>query len=125
MIVVDASAVLEILSRTAKGLELEAALLNGDLHAPHVIDLEVLNAVRRWERNGVIGGSEASDIIEVFLAMDISRYSHKLLLDAIWATRYSLTAYDAAYLVLAKALDAELVTMDSGLQKMAARKKPR
>ena len=124
MIGIDASTVLEILSRTAKGLELEAALLNSDLHAPHVIDLEVLNAVRRWERTGVIGSAEATDVLNAFLAIGITRYSHAPLVDSIWALRHNLTAYDAAYLALANVLDAELVTMDSGLRKMAARKKP-
>jgi predicted nucleic acid-binding protein len=125
MIVIDASAVLEILSRTAKGLELEAALLNSALHAPHVIDLEVLNAVRRWERTGVIGTVDTTDILNAFLAIGITRYSHMPLVDPIWALRHNLTAYDAAYLALAQALDAELVTMDSGLRKMAARKNRR
>jgi predicted nucleic acid-binding protein len=121
MIVIDASAVLEILSRTSKGLELEDALLYRDLHAPHVIDLEVLNAVRRWERTGVVGAGEAVDILSAFLAIGVTRYPHTPLVDPIWALRNDLTADDAAYLALAKALDAELVTMDSGLRKLAAR----
>jgi len=123
MIVIDASAVLEILSRTAKGIELEAALPERDLHAPHVIDLEVLNAVRGWERTSVIRPAEATDILNAFLAIGITRYPHTPLADRIWALRHNLTAYDAAYLALAQALDAELLTMDSGLRKMAARKK--
>ena len=125
MIVIDASAVLEILSRTTKGVELEVALLDRDLHAPHLIDLEVLNAVRRWERTGVIGPAEATAILNAFLAVRITRYSHTPLIDPIWALRHNLTAYDAAYLALAQALDAELVTMDSGLRKMATRKNRR
>lgn len=123
MIVIDASAVLEILSRTPKGLHLEAALLERDLHAPHLIDLEVLNAVRRWERTGVIGPGEATDILNAYLAIGITRYPHTPLIDPIWALRHNLTAYDAAYLALTKVLDAELVTMDSGLRKMATSKR--
>ena len=121
MTVIDASAILEILARTAKGLELEAGLANVDLCAPHVIDLEVLNAVRKWERTGVIRGGEAADILAAFLAIGITRYSHTALLDSIWDLRHNLTAYDAAYLALARVLDARLVTMDSGLRKMAER----
>jgi predicted nucleic acid-binding protein len=120
MIVVDASVVLEILARTAAGLALETQLLDSNLHAPHVIDLEVLNAVRRWERTGVIRRGEAAGILDAFLAMAITRYSHTPLVEPIWALRQNLTAYDAAYLALAKALDADLVTMDSALRKMAA-----
>jgi len=125
MIVADASAVLEILSRTSKGLELERALLYRDLHAPHVIDLEVLNAVRRWERTSVIGPAQATEILSMFLAIGITRYPHTPLVDPRWALRHNLTPYDAAYLALADVLDAELVTMDSGLRKMAARKNSR
>jgi predicted nucleic acid-binding protein len=121
MIVIDASAVLEILARTPTGLELEAVLLDADLHAPHVIDLEVLNAVRRWERTGAIRRGEATAILEAFLAITVMRYPHTPLLDSIWALRHNLTVCDAAYLALAKSLDAELVTMDSGLRKMASR----
>jgi predicted nucleic acid-binding protein len=116
--------VLEIVSRTPNGIELEAALLERDLHAPQVIDLEVLNAVvRSWERTGMIGSPEAGDILNVFLAIGITRHSHTPFVDVIWALRHNLTAYDAAYLALAQALDAELVTMDSGLRQMAVRKK--
>lgn len=125
MIVVDASAILEILSRTPKGIQLEAALLERDLHAPHVIDLEVLNAVRRWERTGVIRPAETTEILNTFLAIRITRHIHTPLMDSIWALRNNLTACDAAYLALAEVLDAELVTMDSGLRKTATRKKRR
>jgi predicted nucleic acid-binding protein len=122
MIVIDASAVLEILSRTTKGIELEDAVLERDLHAPHVIDLEVLNAVRRWERTGVIRPAEATEIFNAFLMFGITRHIHTPLVGRIWALRHNLTAYDAAYLALAQALDAELATMDRGLRKIAVRK---
>jgi predicted nucleic acid-binding protein len=125
VIVIDASAILEILGRTAAGLELEKALTDLDLHAPHVIDLEVINAVRRWETLKVVKRAEAMDVLEAFRAFRITRYSHTPLLDSIWALRHNLTACDAAYLALARALGAELVTMDSGLGKMAARQGPR
>jgi predicted nucleic acid-binding protein len=55
--------------------------------------------------------------------MTITRCSHTNLLDAIWSLRHNLTAYDAAYLALARLLDAELITMDNGLRKRATRKR--
>lgn len=119
--VVDASAVLEILSHSATGLQLAVALKGIKLHAPHLIDLEVANAVRRWERLGVIAPGEAAEIFETFLSLDITRHPHTPLLDEIWAFRHNLTAYDASYLALARALNAELLTMDSGLTTMATR----
>ena len=121
MIVIDASAALEILSRSETGLKLEAAVLDLDLHAPHLIDLEVLNVVRRWERSGEVGRREATHIIGIFRGIRITRHSHETLLNGIWAVRQNLTAYGASYLALAKALNAELITMDSALRKMAAR----
>jgi predicted nucleic acid-binding protein len=124
MIVVDASAVLEILGQTNIGIELEATLLDVELHAPHLIDLEVLNAVRRWERCGDIRPDEAGKILKAFSSLRITRHPHTPLLDRVWSLRHNLTAYDASYLVLARFLGAELVTMDSALRKMAAPHKP-
>lgn len=83
------------------------------MYAPHLIDLEVVNAVRRWETLKAIKQAEAIAILDAFRAIAITRYPHTPLLGHIWALRHNLTAYDAAYLALAKVLDAELLTMDS------------
>jgi predicted nucleic acid-binding protein len=124
MIVVDASAILEILARTETGIELQENLLGMDLHAPHLICLEVANAVRRLDRQGYIAPGGAARMFEAFRAIQITRHPHEEFLDRIWALRHNLTAYDASYLALAHALDAELVTMDSTLRKMAALGRP-
>ena len=124
MIVIDASAMLEILRRTEAGQDLEFSLINEDLHSPHVIDLEVLQTLRRWVLSSVISARDAELAVRVFLSLEITRHPHLPYVTAIWSLRHNLTAYDAAYLALAHALGAELVTRDSGLRKMAARKKP-
>ena len=121
MTVIDASAVLEILGQTQTGLEL-MAVLSPDLHAPQIIDLEVANAIRRWEMSGLIGRRDGAAILEVYLAMNIRRYDHKPLLGEVWALRHKLTAYDASYLALARSLGAELLTMDDGLRKASTRR---
>jgi predicted nucleic acid-binding protein len=119
MIVVDASAVLEILKQTSTGLEFAAALDGHLLHAPHLIDLEVTRALHRWESGGEISPRAAQRALETFLLMPVTRYPHITFLPGIWALRHNLTAYDAAYLVLTKSLDAKLLTMDSALRGLA------
>ena len=123
MIVVDASALIDlILSEPARGSLRD--LLSGreqDLHAPEILDLEVLNVLRRLEREGHVG-PRRGDRARIDLAdAPILRHSHRLLLDRIWSLRKNLTAYDASYLALAEALGATLVTLDAGLARAAAR----
>ncbi|MGH7468012.1 MAG: type II toxin-antitoxin system VapC family toxin [Longimicrobiales bacterium] len=116
MIVVDASAVLEVLLQTNVAAQVEARLFGGDtLHAPHVLDLEVAQVLRRYERAGELSarrGREALDDLEAFA---IERYPHHLFLPRIWSLRVNATAYDACYLALAEALGAPLLTTDSRL----------
>jgi predicted nucleic acid-binding protein len=121
MIVIDASAMLEILSHTELGLAMEASFFEEDLHAPHTIDLEVLQTLRRWTRAGIISTDEADQAIKLFLSFAITRHPHLHLIPAIWSLRHNLTAYEAAYLALARLLGARLLSADGALQKMAAR----
>ncbi len=119
MIVIDASALLEVLKVTEVGLELGPLLIGRELHAPHLLDLEVTQALRRLTLRGEITRLEAHRALESFLEMPIIRHAHTPLLHEIWALRHNLTAYDAAYLALARSLGAKLLTMDSGLRKLA------
>jgi predicted nucleic acid-binding protein len=121
MIVIDASAVLEILKQTPVGLNLQEILGDRFLDAPHVIDLEVANVLRRWVFSGAMTDIDAKRALDSFLAMPITRHPHTNLLPEIWKLRHNLTAYDAAYLALARFLGAELLTMDDGLSKRAKR----
>jgi predicted nucleic acid-binding protein len=88
---------------------------NETLHAPHLIDLEVSQVLRRYVRAGVISERRGVEALSDFVDFPIARYPHFVLLDRIWQMRNVLTAYDAAYLVLAEALDAPLVTRDHAL----------
>jgi predicted nucleic acid-binding protein len=119
MMVIDASVVLEILKRTSAGLDFETALNGLPLHAPHVIDLEVTHTLRRWELTREMPRQAAQRALDTFLLMPITRYPHTTLLAEIWKLRHNLTAYDAAYLALARSLDAKLLTMDSALRRLA------
>ncbi len=117
MIVVDASAALEVLLNTAAGLQLSERLFapGETLHAPHLLDLEVAQVLRRYALAGELGHGRAQQALEDFLDLPITRYPHGVFLPRIWELRHNLTAYDAAYLALAEALPAPLITRDASL----------
>lgn len=117
MIVIDASAMLDLLLGSERGARVAARLADPaeTVHAPHVIDVEVAQVLRRYEARGVLAADEASRAIDDLLLFDLERVAHDLLLPRIWELRANLTAYDAAYVALAEALPATLVTCDARL----------
>ncbi|HLQ39163.1 MAG TPA: type II toxin-antitoxin system VapC family toxin [Planctomycetota bacterium] len=117
MIVVDASAMTELLLQTAVGARVEARLLRDDdrLHAPHLLDVEVLQALRRFVRTGDVDQDRARQAIEDLMLFDILRHAHHDLLGRAFELRGNLSAYDAVYVALAEALDARFVTCDRPL----------
>ncbi len=117
MIVLDASAALEILLRGNASEILEArAFASGEsLHAPHLIDLEIMQGLRRYAQAEVISPDHGAVLIEIWRGMPVRRWGHEALLRRIFALRGNLTAYDAAYVALAEALDAVLLTTDAKL----------
>ncbi len=90
---------------------------DGDLHAPHLIDVEILNALRGLVRGGKLGADRAEDVRTDVADLLITRYGHQSLADRIWALRDNLAAHDAAFVALAEALDAPLITCDARLAK--------
>lgn len=117
MIVLDASALLEVLLGTARGARIEARIFRrGEaLHAPHLIDLEVAQVLRRFVASGELPAERAGQALEDLTDFPLRRYPHDVLLPRIWELRQNATAYDAAYIVLAEALPAPLVTCDQKL----------
>lgn len=117
MIVVDASAITEFLLQTPPGLRVEARLFLGtdEFHAPHLLDAEVVHALRRLVRIGEVRPNRAREALEDLAGIDIRRHSHVDFLSRAWALRDNLTAYDAMYIALAEAIDAPLVTCDGPL----------
>src|SRR6266849_8977081 len=112
MIVVDASAVLEVLLNTRDGAGIATRLfMAGEtLHVPHLLDLEVAQVLRRYARSGELTAQRGMQALEDLVDLPLLRYPHELLLARIWELRDNVTAYDAAYLALAEALAAPLVT---------------
>lgn len=116
MLVVDSSAVLAALVARDPAPELVERLANdGDLHAPHLIDTEVLHALRRMLRRSQVSAERAHDARTDFADLTLVRYPHEPLNDRVWELRENLTAYDATFVALAEALDVPLVTCDARL----------
>jgi len=117
MIVLDASVVLEVLLRTPRGRKIEPRLLAGNraLCAPHLLDVEVAQVLRRYERSGELDDQRGHEALQDLADLPIERYPHNLLLDRVWQLRENLTAYDAVYVALAEALNATVLTADRRL----------
>jgi len=117
MIVVDASVILEILLQTKGSARVMKRIFRGtaSFHAPHLLDLEVAQVIRRYVRNGSIEADRGEEALTDFLDLPIERYPHEPLLRRIWKLGENLTAYDAAYVALAEALRAPLLTVDERL----------
>lgn len=117
MIVLDASAAVDWLLQTPAGQHIENRIYarNETLHAPHLLDLEVAQVLRRLVRQGVLAGRRADEALRDLLDLRLNRYAHLVFLPRIWELRHHLSAYDAAYVVLAEQLGAALVTRDRRL----------
>jgi len=85
------------------------------LHLPHLADVEIAQALRRYVREGDLDPTTAAAALENLLSLDLERHGHEPLLDRVWALRANLTAYDAVYVALAEALDSTLLTCDGRL----------
>ena len=117
MIAVDASALIEVLLRTERGARIEARLLSGgeSLHAPHLLDVEVTQVLRRYERASSLTSERGQQALADLADFPMHRYPHDCLLPRMWELRRNVTAYDAAYLALAEALLVPLVSCDARL----------
>ncbi len=117
MIVLDASAAVELLLNTRLGKNLAERLRSSDvsLHAPHLIDLEVAQTLRRYVADRTLPEERGRLALQHLAMLDLNRYPHDSLLRRVWGLRNNLTAYDAVYVALAEALGATLVTGDRRL----------
>ena len=121
MIVVDASALLELLLRTSLGARVEARLFADDdeLHAPHLLDVEIVQALRRLVRTGEVSSGRADEAIVDLTDLDLHRHPHLDLVARAWKLRDNISAYDAMYIALAEGLEAPVVTCDRPLANAA------
>jgi len=118
LLVLDASAALAAflgtgVNSTSIRVRIEAP--GESLHAPHLLDVEMLHALRGLVLRGDVSRVRDEEVREDFASLRWSRYSHVPFLDRIWELKNNLTAYDAAYVALAETLGAPLVTTDARL----------
>ena len=120
MLVIDASAATELLLARPSADSIAAHISERglDLHAPHLIDVEIVSAVRSLVASGEADAGRGEDAIADLLDLPLARYPHDILLPRIWELRENFCAYDAAYLALAEGLSDEgvpLLTTDGRL----------
>lgn len=124
MLVVDASAVVELLLSRPAGAAVAQALRDHDfdLHAPHLLDVEVLSALRRVVATGNASPTRAAQAVTDLVDLPIERYGHGALVPRIWELRDNFSASDSTYLALAEAVAEEtapLVTADARMARAA------
>jgi predicted nucleic acid-binding protein len=118
VIVVDASAVLDLLlgipphDATVAGLVAAEA---PNVFAPHLLDAEVAQVMRRRVLGGTLRAADATAALNIHGQIPITRFPHLPFLTQALALRANATVYDALYLVLAESLGATLITRDAGL----------
>ncbi len=115
MLVIDCSAAINALVEPRSAALVERLSGVRELHAPHLLDVEMLHALRRLVGIGKLTTERAEYVLQDFAALRIRRYSHRPLADRIWALRENLTAYDAAFVSLAETLALPVVTCDARL----------
>ena len=117
MIVIDASAFVDLVGDRRSADEWLADRVNRarTIHIPAVFDLEVLQSFRGLEAAGKLSSGDLAAALEDYADLRATRYGHVPLRARVWELRHNLTAYDAAYVALAEALEAPLVTTDARL----------
>lgn len=118
MIVLDASVVVELLTHgvLADAIRKSLAARDESFIAPHLIDVEVMNAIRRVTARQRVDAYKSRRFLAELAEMPLERYSHLPLIARIWELRHNFTAYDATYIALAEASDSVLYTCDEKLR---------
>jgi predicted nucleic acid-binding protein len=118
VIVVDASTVVAALLDEGRGGDsAREVMLANAAHAPHLLDVEVLSAVRRLVMSGRLGAEAGHAAVAALQELPVARHGHDLLLDRAFQLRDAVTAYDGVYVALAEILGTPLVTGDRRLSR--------
>jgi predicted nucleic acid-binding protein len=117
-LVVDASAAVEFLLRTAVGLRVEGAIGDASLFAPELLDVEVTAVLRREVLRGRLRSERAAEALDDLVEWDLVRLTHRELVRDAWELRRNVSAYDAFYLAAARRRRAALITADGPLARI-------
>lgn len=119
MLVLDASAALEIFLKTSLGVRGAERVFAAEekIHAPHLLDVEFVQVLRKLKHAGKLEAAICKTVLEDFHRLPVTRYAHTDFLFRIWELRDSVSAYDAVYIALAESLDAPLFTCDAKLSR--------
>jgi len=114
VIVLDASAAIEWLLQTPAGIAVYKRIFSPlePLHAPHLLDVEVAQVLRRYVRDRTLTAQRGEEALEDLRGLPLNRYPHDFLIPRVWELRATVTAYDALYVALAEVLGAVLLTCD-------------
>ena len=117
MIVLDASAAIELVLNTSAGKQVGDRIADEReaIQAPHLIDVELVHVIRRFAMRNVIGAARGEAAIRLWRMLDVQRHDHEPFMARIWQLRDNFSAYDATYVALAEALSAPLITADRRL----------
>ena len=121
MIVIDASVVVEVLLQSPETQAIEQRIFGTgvDLHAPHLVEVEVAQVLRRFVHRRRIGAAAGRSMLDVLVDFPLTRHGHRELIARAWSLRENLTVYDSMYVALAEILDAPLLTRDRRLANAA------
>lgn len=115
MLVLDASAAVDLLLRTPRGRRVAEQVRSADVAAPELLDVEVCSAVARLQRAGAVARGAADDAVRRLAAMPVRRLPHLLLLPAAWQLRGRVRVTDAFYVACAQLTSGALLTCDARL----------
>jgi predicted nucleic acid-binding protein len=116
-LVIDASAAVEYLLKTALGEQVRRLLGGAELAAPELLDIEVLAVLRREVLRRALSAERAEEAVADLCLWGIQRLTHRPLLLIAWSVRNNVSAYDALYVAAARAVEGALVTADGPLSK--------
>jgi predicted nucleic acid-binding protein len=116
-VVVDASALVELVIKSERGPAVAQAVGATDMVAPDVVNPEVLSIMRRLERTGELTARRAVQAVDDLMDAPVRRFSTLPLLAEAWTLRTNVSAADACYVVLARILHCPLVTADRKLSR--------
>jgi predicted nucleic acid-binding protein len=119
-VIVDASAMVDLLVGSTLAPSIENRLRGHELHVPAHFDAEVLSALGRLQRAGEMTVRQVTTRLQRVAAAPLERHLLAPLLAGAWKLRHNLRLVDALYVELANRLDASIVTTDAGLAAVPA-----